>query len=474
MDAFFKSKEFLDKLHQYEAGEAMRHGEMLWPNDLVDIADYYEQTGHRTQALIVIKEAMKTFPGSTLPHLFYARYLLFVRGDIEGARKYSEKITDKDSSDYCLFHAELLINDNKSGDAFVFLKQQYCKIDDEDLEEYALDAADLLIEYEMADEAEFFLELVSDTDSEEYKEIKGNIHVVRGEYKKSEGIFNQLLDINPFSTSYWNSLASSQFLNDDINESIKSSEYTLAINPDDYEAMLNKANGLYTLGNYNEAMTWYERYCEHCPEDEVGYLFRGVIYMINDKPGKAMIMLNSAEEKAASDSPYLVDIYHNLALVHSMLGSLKRALGYVNKAELIDSDNYGLEVVRAHILLNSDHEKEAKMCYEKAISDSGYDPTVIIQAAISLFDSNHLMDADVRFRQLFKLKGEEWPDGHAYYARCRFAQGDYTTFMHQMRIAIRLNPNEAEAALADLFPVGTPVSDYERYMVEVKLKGKKY
>lgn len=43
-----------------------------------------------------------------------------------------------------------------------------------------------------------------------------------------------------------------------IQESITSSEFSIAINPDDEEAILNKANGLFFLGNVDEAMKYYK------------------------------------------------------------------------------------------------------------------------------------------------------------------------------------------------------------------------
>ena len=68
-----------------------------------------------------------------------------------------------------------------------------------------------------------------------------------GNYVESETILNELLDADPYFGPYWNQLAQSQFLRNDIQDSIISSEYSIAINPNDEEAVLNKANGLLHL-----------------------------------------------------------------------------------------------------------------------------------------------------------------------------------------------------------------------------------
>ena len=58
-----------------------------------------------------------------------------------------------------------------------------------------------------------------------------------GKYKDSERIFNELIDRNPYSTTYWNALASTQLMNEDYNNAITSSEYAIAIAPNDPEGI---------------------------------------------------------------------------------------------------------------------------------------------------------------------------------------------------------------------------------------------
>ena len=60
-----------------------------------------------------------------------------------------------------------------------------------------------------------------------------------------------------------------------INDSITSSEYSIAINPNDEEALLNKANGLFSLGNFKEALKFYERFHQLCPDEGAATMFIG-------------------------------------------------------------------------------------------------------------------------------------------------------------------------------------------------------
>jgi tetratricopeptide (TPR) repeat protein len=64
-----------------------------------------------------------------------------------------------------------------------------------------------------------------------------------------------------------------------IRDSIQSSEFSIAINPDDAEAILNKANGLFSLGNYHDAREFYRRYAQLYPGEETGELYQGICCM---------------------------------------------------------------------------------------------------------------------------------------------------------------------------------------------------
>ncbi|MGG6548894.1 UNVERIFIED_CONTAM: hypothetical protein NY100_26125, partial [Prevotella sp. 15_C9] len=75
-------------------------------------------------------------------------------------------------------------------------------------------------------------------ESSPFREIQARLMNIRVKYEESEKILNELLDENPYSGIYWNRLAQNQFLRNNFQESVTSSEYSIAINPDDDEALL--------------------------------------------------------------------------------------------------------------------------------------------------------------------------------------------------------------------------------------------
>lgn len=76
---------------------------------------------------------------------------------------------------------------------------------------FAIDTTALYIDYNIIGKANKWIKKSEAVDTVEYKEQYARIMMENGDYKKSQELFNELIDNNPYSTQYWNSLASSQF-----------------------------------------------------------------------------------------------------------------------------------------------------------------------------------------------------------------------------------------------------------------------
>ena len=125
---------------------------------------------------------------------------------------------------------------------------------------------------------------------DEYKEIKVRILKGQGKYEASETLINELIDDNPYSCAYWNQLTQIQFLRNDVQGAITSSEYALAINPNDEEALLNKANGLFSLDNFVESLKYYQQYRQTCHHVDFSIIdvTIGHLYLILGQPKEAL------------------------------------------------------------------------------------------------------------------------------------------------------------------------------------------
>ena len=277
---------------------------------------------------------------------------------------------------------------------------------------------------------------------------------------------NHLIDSNPFVSSYWNSLANSQFQRNKFHDSITSSEYSIAINPNDDEAILNKANGLYQLGNYSDAADYYSRYIKLRPEDEYGYLFLGVCLICQNRLVEAEACLKIAAQKAEKTKRSLPDIYQELAFTESRLGKVDEAMENVNKAELSGADHHEMNVLRGHVMLENHNIDEAQLHFSKAVKDSGASPRIFLRVAVSIYDNGYIHLAQKMLHMLLKDADDDWEEGYSYLAACAYVQHQREEWLKYLQTAVRKNPVEAMNVLGEFFPDDIEPQDYYQYALQ--------
>jgi tetratricopeptide (TPR) repeat protein len=304
-------------------------------------------------------------------------------------------------------------------------------------------------------------------ESDDFKELMARTLFGIGKYKDSERIFNELIDHHPYSKIYWTALASVQFMNEDYSNAITSSEYAIAIDPNDPDAVNSKASGLFRLGNYEEAMKYYKRYSELTPDDEYGLLHQGICLVNLNRNEEALPVLRMALALAPKDSLYLVQIYQELAFCYSALHQVKQAVEMLEKTDALDCDHIDAQVVKGHILLQNQLIVEAQEVFRQAIHQSHNDPNVILRIIVSLYDNRYLEACYQMLLKFFKMVKEYNPDyksGNAYMALCCYDLHRSDDFMKYLRLAVDNDPQEAKGVLSCLFPEGTPISEYVPYM----------
>ena len=294
----------------------------------------------------------------------------------------------------------------------------------------------------------------------------------KGDYEKSKKLFNELIDKDPYSTQYWNSLASSQFFSNNIEDSIQSSEYSIAINPKNSVALLNKANGLYNLGNYGEALKYYLRYNELCPDDENGEMLIGFCCMLLEKYELAIKHLEKAEKLLPPQATSLIDVYKDWAFSLCRLGRLKEAMAILDKTESLDCDHNDMLVYRGNLLAGCGLLAEARTYFIQALTNSGYSPNILMKIAITVFESGDSNYAYKIFKTLYDIH-KDWKKGYAYFAACCYDLGKTDEFMQCLKTATGHSPKELQMLLGKLFPEGMKPEDYYKYMLDkIKKEGK--
>lgn len=455
-------------LSDFEENEKKGVPTIIDSDDYVDIAEFYYNNGDIEHALQVVETAQQLYPDSAPPLLFKARIELIDNNDTEKASFYAEQIVDKTDVEYYYLIAEIMLNKGLSEDADTYLDGQYDNIDDEDKEYYLIDVATLFVDYDELELAEKWYRRCTDHDLIEYKELKARLMMNRGEFETSKKLYQELIDSDPYSTNYWNSLASSQLFSNDIEASIDSSEYSIAIDPNNALGILNKANGLYNLGNYEEALKFYKRYNELCPDDDSGEMLIGLCHLLLENFEEAVTHLRKASESADKDLPNLIDIYKDMAYALCRLERVDEGMTILDKVEELGCDSNELLVYRGSLLLGCGRFEESKAYFMKALEESGCKPEIFLRITITFYESGNLVLAYKMFNIFYKHK-QYLQYGYVYFAACCYDLGRYREFLKYLKIAVRQTPSEAKDVLGMLFPDGTKPDDYYEYMKK-KLK----
>ena len=467
-DKFYESPEFKEKFQLYENAQASGTSVYLEPDDLTDIAEYYHILGNIDACKNTVDYAIKMFPGATMPLVFRSRVALLMEHDVARAEEYAEMIDDKADLEYLYLKAEIMIVDDRAEEAETFLRNAYDELeDDEDKADFLIDVANLYADYELMEYAQQWLSLSEEYDSTDYKELQGRIAMGLGNYEESNRIYNELIDRNPYSFTYWNQLASSQLLHNEIMESIQSSEFALAINPDDEDATLNKANGLFNLGNFEEACKYYERFTKISPNSEVGEMFLGISLINLNRTEEGVEHLKKAESLADAFSEYLHDIYVELAYSLTALGKHEDAMEYIEKiSQLDDCDPYETDVLKGNVHLQKGETAEAMKCFQHAVTASNGSPRVILRIGICIYDNGYYSLAYDVFHLLLDDASDEWKDGWSYLALCCMLLSRKDEFVYAVRKACQQNPVEAKMVLGEIFPENLSPDDYVNYLKE--------
>ena len=255
-------------------------------------------------------------------------------------------------------------------------------------------------------------------------------------------------------------------MNEDYGESVTSSEYALAIDPNDADSMLTKANGLYRLNNYEEALKYYQRYEDLMPGFDFNQLQMGICLLNMNRVDEAIEHLKKARELTTEESEYQIQIYQELAFAYSTKGMLKEAMDCIDKTADMDCDHNDMEVLRGHIMLENGRIAEAEESFKKAIMNSRNAPTVLLRIIVSLYDNKYVEATYTMFQKFFEIISDDFNDGYSYMALCCWDLKYYDEFLKYLKEAIRRNPHEARVVLAGLFPEGMDTEEYYDYMKE--------
>ena len=469
-DEYFDSQEFREILANCE--ESIDTGQPVFmdADDLAEIADYYQMSEEFDKAEQAISLALSLSPGAIAPLTYRIHEALF-QGDSQAAWNWLEQIVEKSEPDYIYDRAEILIAEGKVDEADSYLREEFKSVPPEEYQDYVVDVANIYSDYGYNEKAMEWIARARQEDTPDFQELMGRTLFGLGKYKDSEKIFTKLIDHDPFSKHYWNALASAQFMEKDYSASIQSSEYAIAIDPQDPDGLMAKANGLYRLNNYAEALKYYERYLEQVPDDEFALLYYGTCLANMGRRQEAIEVLEQAKARSGDYSPYYNEIIQELAFVYGDEGQTDKGLSMLDETDDKDCDHVLMELMKGHLMMEAERIIEAESHFRKALSLCDDFSEVFLRIIMSVYENRYLETAYNLFIRFFALAGKDNTIGYGYMALCCYDMKRYDEFLTYLKRACEVNPHECRNALGHLFPEHLNPEDYYEYIKE-KIKRK--
>ena len=463
-DEYFDSAEFRNLLNAYETSVNAGEPVFMDADELTDIADYYQYTEHLDEAEKAISLAMSLAPGAVAP-LTYRIHEALYQGDTQKAWQLLDQIIETSEPDYIYDRAEILIAEGKVDEAEAYLNEQLASISEDERQDFIMDVANIFHDYNQPGKAMDWMTKGEAENTPFYKELMGRTLFEMGKFKECQSIFNELVDVDPFSTRYWTALASAQYMNEEYSASVQSSEYAIAIEPNDPNAMLAKANGLMKLENYEEALKFYDRYFDVVPDDCMALTQKSYCLLNLERPEEALECLKMAEELAPSDSPDFCAILQEEAFILIDQGRVDEAIEQLDRTDELDCDHIEIAIIKGHAYLSAQRFQEAQACFIKAMTDSDDKNHTMLHIIVSVYDNKFADEAYRLFINFFNNVDENFKDGYAYMALCCQTMKKYEEYLSYLKKACERNPKECKQVLGFLFPQDLAPEEYYNYTI---------
>jgi len=439
----YSTNEFKRSLKNFE--DVIKTDDIFYfdSEELRDIVEYYKSITDLKMAKKAALYTLKLYPGLAWATTFCAR-LLNYDGKHKAAAEMLEATEDKTNFEYYIAKAEFMIEKNNINEVNKYLEEKLDLLSGYDKEDFIIDAVSMFIDYDYCDIASEWLKKATLKD-ELYDELAAILEMQKGNFEKSKSMFNKLVEEHPYDSSYWNKLASSQYFLNDISGSMQSSEFAIAINPNDPEAIKNHSIAMTELGNYEDSINGYKKVLKLSPDDGAAMAMLGLTYMKNHDIPESIHWLTKAEQMLQGEPLILNDVYNALAQAYSFSKNYDMAHHYLDKLESLQmTDEFDLLLIKAQTALDNDKDDEAERYISEARKVEGLTSDDEFRIAVMYYVSGKYSEAIECFDKIFKAEGKKWRKGYAYYAACCLGMGDKDRYQEMLRLARKICPNEVE------------------------------
>lgn len=387
---YFDKPEFRSQLARYEEMLNSDHTFYFEATELTDIAEYYAMQGDSEKAEAALDYALRLHPENIDALIFKARAHL-INGHLAESQHIIDCITDQSDREVMFLRAELLLAQKQHTQAEALLRSL---IEEEGYEanSYA-DIIDLLVDNNQHDMANFWIEEATHRHPEHraLTESAAYSHTLQEHFDEAVVLYNRLLDIDPYSTFYWEELGKIHFRREEFDKAIEAFEFVIAINGDEcYYALYAAANCYFNIGNYERAEEYYHTIHERYPETVDPLFHMGMCRVNQGDDDGALDYFTQALTTIPEGSEEQAQIYSQMSLIFSRKGQHAKAVTYTEEALKICPNNTELIIMKGHEMLSQGHYEESTAEFLRAIQLSGEGAErSLFLIAVSMLENGH-------------------------------------------------------------------------------------
>jgi len=449
------SEELLKKYEDFAAG--ISPAGYFDVEEFESIINHYLFLGSIEKAATALEIGLKQHPASSDLQIKRAKILL-LDNQAEQAYQILQSLTEQGDYESTILKIDALLKLNRNDEASAVVENFFATNESELLLELAfLDLALLYMHYEKWNTA---LKLLEKGRSKNPRNIDILFELTTC-YEQlldfDKAIENQkyILEINPFLSEAWFNLGQLYFSQHNYTQALDAFDYSLAINPKDMQACLQKAHVLLNLERFDEAVEHYMEFIENADTPLKGliYGYIGECYEYLEKNEKAIYWY----QKSLELEPESYDSLVGLGICMLEQEKYRDGMVFLQKAIEIDPEFSEAYVYLAEAFLGIDDLDSALESYKKSLECDPNQPETLIAAGNILLEKEDFVSA-LHYYQAAYTQSSELEQIALLLAIAHFKVGSISVSLKYLMQAVTAD-DEALSTFLEICPEAVELMD---------------
>lgn len=228
-------------------------------------------------------------------------------------------------------------------------------------------------------------------------------HISDSEFDKAMKYLNELVAIDPFDLSNWETKGYCHYELGQYDDSISCLDRVLEADPYSERTLLFKCKILDELKRWEEALEVYDKLLELNPDDLMNLYLKSVDLSFLERYEEAIVCINKAIELNPKESQF----WFTKAIFLIELNNLDDAIGCLDKAIELNPEDTNSLIKKGSILHYLNRADEAIECYDEALSLNPSDANLLQSMGdLYLIELGNYDEALKYYKEAIKLGSE--------------------------------------------------------------------